>query len=99
MVETQECEKESSWATVVKGSATNAAADKFRPLPVNNKFKVQVKKWVNDNNNNYIFASFNIYGIKMYNISYEIVAYLKTHYIDCLILTKAYQDNNDNCSL
>ena len=35
----------------------------------------------------------------MYNISYEIVAYLKTHYIDCLILTKAYQDNNDNCSL
>ena len=42
VIETQENETESSWATVVKGSATNAAADKFkRPLPVNGNNKFQ----------------------------------------------------------
>ena len=51
------------------------------------------------NNKNYVFASFNIYGNKMYNIRHEIAEYLKTHFIDCLILTEAYQDNNDNLSL
>ena len=35
----------------------------------------------------------------MYNIRHEIAEYLKTHFIDCLILTEAYQDNNDNLSL
>ena len=43
------------------------------------------------NNKNYVFASFNIYGNKMYNIRHEIAAYLKTHYIDCLILTEAFE--------
>ena len=46
VVETQESETESSWTTVVKGSATNAAADKSRPPPVksNNRFKVLDKQ-------------------------------------------------------
>ena len=47
VVETQERETESSWTTVVKGSATNAAADKSRPpAPVksNNRFKVLDKQ-------------------------------------------------------
>ena len=35
----------------------------------------------------------------LYNIRHEIADYLKTHYIDRLILTEAYQDNNDNLSL
>ena len=48
-------------------------------------------------NKNYVFASFNINGNKMYNLRHEIADYLKTHYIDCLILTEAYKENNDSC--
>ena len=51
------------------------------------------------NNKNYVFASLNICGNKMYNIRHEIADYLKTHYFDCLILTEAYQEKNDNLSL
>ena len=31
------------------------------------------------NNKNYVFASFNIYGNKMYNIRHEIADYLEMH--------------------
>ena len=50
-------------------------------------------------NKNYVFASFNIYGNKMHTLRHEIANYLKTHYIDCLILTEAFKDNNDNLSI
>ena len=47
-------------------------------------------------NKKYEFASFHIYGNKIYTLRHEIANYLKTHYIDCLILTEASKDNNDN---
>ena len=51
-----------------------------------------------NNKKAFVYATLNIYGNKIKNMRHEISNYLDTHFIDCLVLTEAHQDN-DNYSL
>jgi hypothetical protein len=41
------------------------------------------------------FSTLNIYGNKISSVVHEITSYMKTHYLDCILLTEVYFENND----
>ena len=47
----------------------------------------------------FVYATLNIYGNKIKKLRHEISHYINSHFIDCLVLTEALQDVNDNFSL
>ena len=36
------------------------------------------------------FSTLNIYGNKISSVVHEITSYMKTHYLDCILLTEVY---------